>query len=152
MHKLDLDVDWFQFSWWTVILLSIIAIKDFSITSNRCMFPYSTSLPASTVSSFIDLRPVIGISWNLKVVLICISLMTKDAEHFFKCFSAVWVSSFENSLLLFFKVHQIRNVNSMTKLWKWNIEIGETYGNISRVQPSKTRPLKTHWGWEKQKI
>jgi hypothetical protein len=27
-----------------------------------------------------------GVRWNLRVVLICISLMTKDAEHFFRCF------------------------------------------------------------------
>ena len=32
------------------------------------------------------------------VVLICISLMTKDVEHFFKCFSAIQDSSVENSL------------------------------------------------------
>ena len=36
---------------------------------------------------------------NLRVILICISLMTKDVEHFFGCFSTIWVSSVENSLL-----------------------------------------------------
>jgi hypothetical protein len=38
------------------------------------------------------------VRWNLKVVLICISLMIKDAEHFFRCFSAIWYSSAEGSL------------------------------------------------------
>jgi hypothetical protein len=37
------------------------------------------------------------VRWNLRVVLICISLMIKDAEHFFRCFSAIWYSSGETS-------------------------------------------------------
>jgi hypothetical protein len=38
------------------------------------------------------------VRWNLRVVLICISLMIKDAEHFFRCFSAIRYSSGENTL------------------------------------------------------
>jgi hypothetical protein len=38
------------------------------------------------------------VRWNLRVVLICISLMINDAEHFFRCFSAIRYSSGENSL------------------------------------------------------
>jgi hypothetical protein len=34
---------------------------------------------------------------NLRVVLICISLMIKDAEHFSRFFSAIQYSSGENS-------------------------------------------------------
>jgi hypothetical protein len=36
--------------------------------------------------------------WNLRVVLISISLMIKDTEHCFRCFSAIQYSSGENSL------------------------------------------------------
>jgi hypothetical protein len=42
-----------------------------------------------------------GIGWNLRVVLICISLITKDFEYFFKCFSAIWDSSVVNSALFY---------------------------------------------------
>ena len=39
-----------------------------------------------------------GVRWNLRVVLICISLMAKDIEHFLRCFSAIGYSSIENVL------------------------------------------------------
>jgi hypothetical protein len=39
-----------------------------------------------------------GMRWNLSVILISISFMTRDGEHFFMCFLAIWTSSFENVL------------------------------------------------------
>jgi hypothetical protein len=38
------------------------------------------------------------VRWKHNVFLICISLMIKDVEHFFRCFSAIHYSSVENSL------------------------------------------------------
>jgi hypothetical protein len=40
---------------------------------------------------------LIGIRWNLRVVLISISLIIKDLEHFLKCFPDIWDSSVVNS-------------------------------------------------------
>ena len=48
--------------------------------------------------SFLILAILTGVSCNLKLVLICISLMTKGVENSFRCFSAIWHSSVENSL------------------------------------------------------
>jgi hypothetical protein len=36
--------------------------------------------------------------WNLKVVFICISLVTEHVEHFSRCFFAIQYSSVKNSL------------------------------------------------------
>ena len=47
-------------------------------------------------SEFLILAILTGVRWNLRVVLICISLMIKDVEHFFRCFLAVLYYSVEN--------------------------------------------------------
>jgi hypothetical protein len=47
---------------------------------------------------FLVLVILAGVRWNLMVVLVCISLMIKNFELFFRCFSVLLYSSVENSL------------------------------------------------------
>jgi hypothetical protein len=47
---------------------------------------------------FLILAILRGIRWFLRIILICISLMTKDVDKFFKCFSAIKQSSVDSSL------------------------------------------------------
>jgi hypothetical protein len=42
---------------------------------------------------FLMVAIVTGVRWNLGVVLISISFMARDGEHFFMFFFAIWTSS-----------------------------------------------------------
>jgi hypothetical protein len=47
---------------------------------------------------FLLITILTGVKWNLSAVLICISSMARDGEHFFMCFLAMWTYSFEKVL------------------------------------------------------
>jgi hypothetical protein len=53
-----------------------------------------------------------GVRWNLSVILICISFITRDGEHFFMCFLAIWIYFFE--YILFSSV-----AHFFTGSWIW---------------------------------
>jgi hypothetical protein len=61
-------------------------------------YPQWRSVPLSPHPSqhllspeFLILAILTGVRWNPRVVLTCISLMIKDFEHFFRCFSAIGI-------------------------------------------------------------
>jgi hypothetical protein len=58
-----------------------------------------------------------GVRWNLNMVLIYISFMARDIEHFFMCFLAIWISSFEKALFSSF-VHFF--IGSLI-LWEFSV-------------------------------
>jgi hypothetical protein len=47
------------------------------------------------VMVFLMLAILTGVKRNLSMVLVCFSFMARDGEHFFMCFSAIWISSLE---------------------------------------------------------
>jgi hypothetical protein len=58
---------------------------------------------------FLMMAILTEVSWNLSEVLIGISFMARDGEHFFMCFWAISISYFEkvlfSSLPIFLSVH-----------------------------------------------
>ena len=75
-----------------------MAVLVFRPTSNE---PLVTPLLHQHLLSFVLLILAIltGVRWNLSVVLIFTSWVTKGVEHCFKCASATSLSSSENDLL-----------------------------------------------------
>jgi hypothetical protein len=47
---------------------------------------------------FLMIAILTGLRWNFSVVLICLSFLARDGEHFFMCFLTIWMSFFEKVL------------------------------------------------------
>jgi hypothetical protein len=63
------------------------------------LFPPASS-PTFVVGSVVDDGYSNRTRWNFSVVLICISFMARDGEHFFMWFLAIWISSLEKFCLV----------------------------------------------------
>lgn len=97
--QLDLEGDRFPFSWENITLISIVTVEVCAPTAMYVSVSYSLFLLTQASICCVGVTFAEGwLRWNLNVVLIFNSLMMKDVELFFDCFSVTWVSAFENSL------------------------------------------------------
>jgi hypothetical protein len=62
---------------------------------------------------------LIGVRGNFWVVLICISLMTKNVEHFFRCLQAIQYFSVENSCLALYPHFKIGLFGCLNKMGRF---------------------------------
>jgi hypothetical protein len=77
------------------MLFPIVAVQVYSPTSAP-LIPHPHQYGLLFIFFILDI--LIGIRFNFKVVLICISFVTKYIGNVFKCFLAICFSSFENSV------------------------------------------------------
>ena len=80
-------------------LISKVVVPPCSLTRKGAIFPLSPHPCQHLLSpEFLNLPILIVVRWNFKVVLLCIFLMTKEFEHFFRCILAILDYTIENSL------------------------------------------------------
>jgi hypothetical protein len=100
MPKSDMaesQLDLFLVFWGPTILISTVVELIYIPTNSLWVF-LNHSYQYLLLFVLLMIACLTGVWWNLSVFLICISFMTKEAEHFFMCLLAIWIFSSKNSL------------------------------------------------------
>jgi hypothetical protein len=85
--QLGLEVELFSVFWEITKFISKTVVQVCISTSYGGVF-HLLSSPVCAVE-FMILAILAGIRWNLRILLMCISLITRGTEHFIKCFLAI---------------------------------------------------------------
>lgn len=106
-------------SWETAKLISKLFVQVCTPTKNGGMF-----LLLHILTTWVFILAIVNSGrWNLLVILICISLMIKDIEAFFKCFLATRDNSVVNSLPCLSSIRE--KVPSLSEPWRMGDIQGE---------------------------
>lgn len=105
MWWLDYVLSLYSYFWGIAILSSIVAGPPLMLTNNGLGYLFFPSPHQHLLFVYFCMWAIVnGLRWNFIVVLICISLIASNLEHYFKCQLANCISLLEKCLFRSFPI------------------------------------------------